>query len=402
MNISQKQNDDILAALGKKYVSLKKQCEKDLQYLIAEVEKYRIIADFTANWEACFDNKGKLTWMNPFSQTVTGYTPDEYYAVDDFVSFITIPEKLKSAREIFNKVLHGNEIKDFELPIKRKDGSIFWSSISCRTIYSYEGSINGFRASFHDISGRKNEKETLVESEERLKELNESKNKFLSIISHDLRSPISSIIEFTEIMANNSFDFSIEELRKMSKQLNLLANQSFSLLSALLEWTRMESGLITYKPLKLWLQPIVTEALHGIKRLADAKSIEIKLNIKEDETLFADNNMIQIVFRNLLTNAIKFTRKGGKIIVTSHSAKDYIMCSVQDNGIGMSDEIARNLFRIDTRTKRSGTDGEQSSGLGLLLCKEFIEKHGGKIWAVSEENKGSTFHFTIPKNSTSI
>jgi signal transduction histidine kinase len=157
--------------------------------------------------------------------------------------------------------------------------------------------------------------------------------------------------------------------------------------------------LISFNPKKFLLKPKISEAMQALLEAAVLKEIEIGYNLPEDLEVYGDENMIASTVRNLASNALKFTPKGGKINLSAKQINNHdIEISVRDTGIGMDEGIMNNLFHMDVFTNRQGTDGEPSSGLGLIICKDFVEKHGGKIWAESENEKGSTFHFTIPGN----
>jgi len=174
------------------------------------------------------------------------------------------------------------------------------------------------------------------------------------------------------------------------------ATNLYRLLENLLEWAKIQRGLVHFEPGLLVLRQIVEESLIGIREPAQNKGIEITYDIPDNLKVFADSNILQTIIRNLVSNAMKFTPKGGKISVSAKTTGDKgVEISVKDTGIGMKPEMIDNLFRLDVKTNREGTEGEPSSGLGLLLCKEFVEKHGGKIWVESEVGKGSTFHFTL-------
>jgi CheY-like chemotaxis protein len=179
--------------------------------------------------------------------------------------------------------------------------------------------------------------------------------------------------------------------------LSLSARNTFTLLGNLLEWAQMAQGLTDFKPQKLELTRVITECIAVLEESAKGKAIQLSVQIVDEPIVFADKNMLQSVIRNLISNAIKFTPTGGEIsISTESSANNMTVIFVRDTGIGMTDEMLNNLFRIDANTKRPGTNGEKSTGLGLLLCKEFVGKLGGKITVESEPNKGTVFSFNIP------
>ena len=230
-----------------------------------------------------------------------------------------------------------------------------------------------------------------------LLELNATKDKFFSIIAHDLRSPFNGFLGLTQIMAEELPSLTMSEVQAIAVDMRISATNLFRLIENLLHWSSMQQGKIPFKPEGIKLSRVVDESVTMIRESAKSKSIDIIIDIPDDTKVFADNNMLQTVIRNLFSNAVKFTHKGGKITISA-KAKDpnNIEIAVKDSGIGMSPALIENLFRIDVKTNRIGTNDEPSTGLGLLLCKDFIEKHDGKLLVESEEDKGSTFYFTIP------
>ncbi len=242
----------------------------------------------------------------------------------------------------------------------------------------------------------------LREQSEELRELNASKDKFFSIIAHDLRGPFNGFLGLTQIMAEDLPNLTMIEIQEIAVNMRDSAANLFRLLENLLQWARIQRGLIPFDPEVLEALPIVRESLEMLYQSAKRKGIEIEVNVPVCLTFFADRNLLQTVIRNLVSNAIKFTNKGGKINISAKVTNDKnVEIAIKDTGIGMSPELVEQLFRIDVQTGRKGTDDELSTGLGLLLCKEFVERSGGKIWVKSiPENEssenGSTFYFTVP------
>jgi len=230
-----------------------------------------------------------------------------------------------------------------------------------------------------------------------LVKLDAEKDKFFSIIAHDLRSPFNSFLGFTQIMAEDLPSLTMAQIQEIALKMSKSATNLYGLLENLLEWSQMKNGAFTFAPEVIQLSLIIDVCIEIIQESARHKDIEIVNEIAIEVEVFADRNMIQTIIRNLVSNALKFTPKGGKISLTAIlSDRQSIEISIKDSGIGMSRNFIDNLFRIDFKTNRLGTEGEPSSGLGLLLCKEFVEKQGGKIWVKSEVGKGSTFSFSIP------
>lgn len=229
-----------------------------------------------------------------------------------------------------------------------------------------------------------------------LKELNASKDKFFSIIAHDLKNPFTTIIGFSELLNEDLFSHNDEKIREYTKMIHTSAVQTFRLLENLLEWANSQRGNLPFDPAHINLRDLLKEELGMLNDMAVEKNIEIQNTVSENVTIFADKNMIKTILRNLISNAIKFTCRNGKVVVSSVLENGIAEISVADTGIGMTEDTIAKLFRIDANLSTRGTENEKGTGLGLFLCKEFVERHGGKIWAESKNGKGSVFRFVIP------
>jgi signal transduction histidine kinase len=226
--------------------------------------------------------------------------------------------------------------------------------------------------------------------------INKQKDKFFSIIAHDLRGPFNGFLGLTELLAEDIDDMEKEEIQFAAVNMRSSATNLNRLLENLLEWSRMEQGLIPFDSKPCLLLPVASECVSTLLDAANNKAITIQTQIDEKTTVFADSNLLQAVIRNLLSNAVKFTPKGGTILIQGKEDDKNTTIAIKDSGIGMNAKMIENLFQLDVKTNRKGTNDEPSTGLGLILCKEFVEKHGGKIWVESEENIGSAFYFTFP------
>jgi len=235
--------------------------------------------------------------------------------------------------------------------------------------------------------------------EETTVQLNDSihtKDRFFSIIAHDLRSSLAGLMNISETMAEEYNELDKMNQMKLMQALCNTSRNTYHLLDNLLEWSRMERGLTPFEPKKLHLSKILDFVIAQLKESAVKKNLKINCMFSDNLEIYADDYMLQSLLRNLITNAVKFTQSGGKITISATDENNKVLIAVKDTGIGMSPEIKDKLFNLEFRINRNGTQGEPSSGLGLTLCKEFIEKHGGEIWIESEENVGSTIFFTIP------
>jgi len=242
----------------------------------------------------------------------------------------------------------------------------------------------------------------IKENQQKLKELIAEKDKFFSIIAHDLRSPISGFLGLTQLMGEESQDLSIEDIRRISLVMKESATNLYGFLENLLEWSRLQRGITTYNPKIIFLRPKIEENIKSLANQAKKKGIEVVINVPGDIVVSADEYMLGSTIRNLFYNSVKFTQKSGIITISAESAiSSFVVISIKDTGIGMDRNILDKLFRIDEQTNREGTDGEPSTGLGLIICKDFVEKQRGKIWVESKEGEGSIFSFTIPLSTNS-
>jgi len=230
----------------------------------------------------------------------------------------------------------------------------------------------------------------------RLEKVNIDKDRFISILGHDLRSPFTALLGLSVLLKENIQEFDIDEIKNIAGDINKTAQSTFNLLEDILMWTRSQQGKIPFKPQNLSFKDICKNILETLTLNAKAKNITINCLITDHQIVFADADMIKTVLRNLVSNAIKFTNNGGIININAEQTLSNITISVSDNGIGISPNNITKLFDISQVITTIGTAEETGTGLGLLLCKEFVEKHGGKIWVESEVGKGSDFKFALP------
>ncbi len=229
-----------------------------------------------------------------------------------------------------------------------------------------------------------------------LEKLNTDKDRFISILGHDLKSPFNNILGFSEILTDEINSLNKDEIEDIAKNINKSARITNNLLEDILMWARTQQGSIPFKPQNLSLSATCENILEILNPNAKAKNITINYSTADHINVFADNDMLNTVLRNLVSNAIKFTDNGGAININAIENSGNVTISVSDNGIGIAPDDLTKLFDISQILSTTGTAKETGTGLGLLLCKEFVEKHGGKIWVESEVGKGSDFKFTLP------
>jgi signal transduction histidine kinase len=236
----------------------------------------------------------------------------------------------------------------------------------------------------------------LNETNSKLQQINAAKDKFFSIIAHDLKSPFNSIIGFSEILVEQVQENNLNGIEKYAGFILQSSNRAMALLTNLMEWAQSQTGRMEFNPEHFEMEAFINEATLLMDDIARQKSINIKKVLPRNVYMFADKAMINTVFRNLISNAIKFTIPGGKITISAEVKQREIVFLVSDTGIGIPKNRIEKIFRIEQSYSTPGTNKEKGTGLGLILCREFVEKHGGKIWVESEEGIGSIFYFTLP------
>ena len=240
----------------------------------------------------------------------------------------------------------------------------------------------------------------LIEKNDQLKDLNSTKDKLFSIISHDLRSPFNTILGFGELLLDSYSELTDDERKNMISQLYKTSNQTYYLVENMLNWARIQTRNIKYEPKKIDLKEFFDRKFDLYEKIAESKGITLQSKLEVDIIVYTDVNFLETILRNLINNAIKFTPAGGTIQIMADPGPKEIVISVKDTGIGMTKDQIDNLFNINKNTYTAGTNGEKGSGLGLILCKEFIEEYNGTISVESTPKKGSIFSFTVPSIST--
>lgn len=232
-----------------------------------------------------------------------------------------------------------------------------------------------------------------------LKHLNETKDKFFSIISHDLRTPLNGLLGYAELLANEIDTLEKEEIKHFAGNMAEISKSTNTLLNNILDWSRVQTGRISFQPDIINLSYNIKRILNLLNASASNKNISLINSVAQETFIFADENMLHSILLNLTSNAIKFTRNDGTIKIACEELENHFHLSVSDNGIGISKTNIDKLLDTDVIYSTNGTAKEKGTGLGLLLCKEFVEKHSGKIWIESQEGNGATFHFTLAKKS---
>ena len=341
------------------------------------------------------DRNGFFIDVNAGVEKMYGYKREE--VIGKTPEFLAAPGKndLQYINDLIVKTFATGEPQHFEFWGKRKNGEIFPKEVIVNKGVFFGKEV--IVATARDVTDRKQAEENLVQLNFQLNELNATKDKLFSIIAHDLRSPFNSILGFSELLCKNIGNYDIEKSEKFIRQINTSAKHTYQLLENLLAWAKAQTHQMIFKPDDFHLQPVIQEIINLFDFSSKMKGITISNHVLEDLMIHADQDMMKSILRNLISNAIKFTYTGGRVDISAISYTENIEITIADNGLGMSVETQIDLFSPETYITTSGTANEKGSGLGLLLCKEFVEKHDGKIWVESELGKGTSFHFTFPK-----
>ena len=347
------------------------------------------------------DINGNFLFLNEFALKSFGYT------VKDFKNGINVRQILKNTKDFdrykndIKERLTQKEIKGRRYTLQKKDGSVFHGLIYSTAIVTANKSpvIFGIvldHTEYEEIHNK------LVETQNSLKELNVAKDKLFSIIAHDLKNPFNAISGFSDLLLSGINDYPIEQIERYVKIIRKSAVKGYNLLENLLEWTRSQTGQLKIKKDNFNLAWLVQENIEFSRERAMVKEIELIADCNQSLIVHGDRNMISTVLRNLLNNALKFTKSGGRVTISAHklkakkNEKPFAKIVVEDTGIGIKKTVLDKLFHFEENLSTPGTDFEHGTGLGLVLCKDFIEKNNGEIWVESEVNKGSRFSYSLP------
>jgi PAS domain S-box-containing protein len=301
---------------------------------------------------------------------------------------------LEKADEMMQLALEKGSYR-FEWNHKKGDGEIFPVEVLLTAISSEENHHILYTV-WRDITNRKNSELQLKKYSEELKALNDIKDKFFSIISHDLRGPFQGFLGVTSLLVSEIETLSKDEIKELGEALNVSLRKQFDLLNTLLEWARLQTGDLFLKFEDINLKKNINEVIQFFELVASQKGIKLLNDVNNNISVFADKNTLSLVIRNLISNGIKFTNQMGFIKVSAFIKDKFVIATFEDNGVGISQDIIEKLFKIETHYSTEGTSKESGTGLGLLLCREIVHKFGGDIWVESEVNKGSKFSISIP------
>jgi PAS domain S-box-containing protein len=372
-----------------KDISERKKAEQALK---ESEESYKKIIENLTDMYYRADVDGKIILLSPSVLDIFGLSSMEEVYGRTIDSLYKNPEE----RDEFVALLKSTgKVRNFRATLIKNDGTEVFVETTANILLDNQGKYAGVEGISRDITERIKVEQTLKENELRLKELNATKDKLFSIMAHDLRSPFNGILGFSDLLNKNIRNIPLEDAENYLLQINITAKHTLNLLENLLQWAKTQTGQIIYKPESLRIQPIIKKNVAVFDSSAKIKNITLKVSKIDDISVYADSNMLNAILRNLISNAIKFTNTGGEIDLKVSSNQDIVEISVKDNGVGMSDNFKNSLFDMNSNTSMRGTNDEKGTGLGLVLCKDFVEKHGGRIWVESKPDLGSEFKFTL-------
>lgn len=371
--------------------------EKKHQELSNQEKHFRqIFQNFPLPYQS-LNNQGILIDVNPAWEALMGYSRNEIIG-KNFEMLLTQPNKsrFKKAFTIFKEK---GIVSNVSFELLKKDGSTIYVNYNGKIEYSDQKEFIRSHCVFNDITLQKKAEDTLIKSEERLRELNATKDKFFSIIAHDLKNPFNDLMGFTQLLALNINKYDKTKIEQFTQIIHQSSKLAYNLLENLLDWSRSQTGTLKFRPERICISQLIDENIELLESTARNKNIEIYSEVNGETYAYADKNMVRTIIRNLISNAIKYTNQGGHIRIQSSCSKS-CKISVTDSGIGISADNINKIFKIDESFSTIGTEREKGTGLGLILCKEFVEKNGGKLRVKSEHGKGSTFTFTLPLPET--
>jgi PAS domain S-box-containing protein len=360
-------------------------------------EKYRLLVDEVSDGFYIIDTEGMFTFANRALANLLGYEDPNEIIGRSFVEFLLPGEAEKQSLQYHNALALGLDNDLVITEVLRKDGTHAILEIRSRIIFVDNKPI-GFRGVVLDITERKNAELQLQKYADELKSANEARDRFYSIIAHDLRGPFQAFLNVSEMCATEIDTLTTEEIKIFATELNLALKRQYQLLTDLLDWTRLQTKDFNLNLENSKLHILVNEVIDSLALMSKQKEIKVKNKVDKNSFILTDTHLLKLALRNLISNGIKFTNRKGFVIISSKTLDGYIAVTVSDNGIGISKEDISKLFTRNERFSTDGTAMETGTGLGLMICKQIVEKHGGNIWIESELGKGSKFIFTIPES----
>ncbi len=358
-----------------------------------QLRKLSIVASETDNLIFLADPAGRIEWVNHAASRLYGKKRKDFEGKNLF-DMISHEKRDGLLHEFYDK----KESINYESTLKGANGKLYYFQTTLTPLVDGQGKIERIIAVDSDITRIKEVENDLVQKQQELKQANATKDKFFSIISHDLKNPFNSLLGMTDLLVRRGEKMSPERVRTFHQSLHTTTRQAYELLSNLLQWSRSQLDKITVNPESFDFSGLAEQNIPLHEQRAREKGIDLINHLENREIpVYADYQMITTVLRNLLSNAIKFTGNGGSVSLDAVERDRYWEFQVSDTGMGIPEERVDKLFKLGESYSAPGTDQETGTGLGLVLCKEFVDKNGGTIDACNKQGSGSTFSFTLPK-----
>ncbi len=348
------------------------------------------------DWVYLINNSKQIVFISSNCKDVTGFMDTDFYENNKLIFNIVHESDKVFVTKILESEFSGRPQKSLEFKIVTSQGKEKWIEQKIVPFFDNDNKYLGSFVSNRDDSKRKKFEVALKASEENLKVAVADKDKFFSILAHDIRSSFSGLIGLSQFLNNELDDLDKPKVKELVEKINYSVRSIFTFIENILEWSRIQSGRMEIKPKRFSLTDLIIEVIAINRAGLTKKNINIEFDRSSEYTVFADENMISVVLRNLVSNALKFSYAGSKIELFLTQKDKFIEFGIKDEGTGIRKDELDQLFKIGSSIAKSGTENEQGTGIGLILSKEFIEKNGGKIVAESEFGKGSQFTFTLP------
>jgi PAS domain S-box-containing protein len=373
--------------------SQKRVIQNKVNEMLNSEERYRRLFESARDGILILDAyTGQIVDVNPFLIEILGYSYDEFLGKELWE--IGIFKNIDDSKAAFIELQTNGYMRFENMPLETKNGMQI--NVEYVSNVYFVDNTKVIQCNIRDITERRRIEEALKDSETRLRELNATKDKFFSIIAHDLRSPFSSIIGLSELLTEKMHNKDYEGIEEYTAIIQNSSWRAMDLLTNLTVWARLQTGRMEFKPEYIEIVSIINEVTELSKDFARQKSLTISMEVPALIKVHGDKAMVSSVLRNLISNAIKFTNPGGEIVISTKQNEKELTVIIRDNGVGIKKKALEKLFLIESGISTPGTQEEQGTGLGLILCNDFVQKHGGKIWVESEVGKGSIFKFTLP------
>ncbi|WP_291856380.1 PAS domain-containing sensor histidine kinase [Marinilabilia sp.] len=375
---------------------MKNKPETRKNIFVPDAEFYSQIIDSLEDYSVLtLDNEFNINSWSSGSTTIFGYQAEEIIGKPYDIIFTEEDKKIGIPAKEIKTALKEGRATDNRWHLT-KDKSLFYAYGQVFPLIGSEGDILGYVKILRDLTKQKKSEDAIKKYTKDLEDLNKHKESVLAILSHDLRSPLTAIIQLTSYLKDYYRTMKPDEIQKMLDTLYKSSTDELDMLDYLVEWARIKYASDIFSPTKIKLTEYINKVFENLKDTATIDTINLHQEVEEDTSVFADDKMLISIIQNIVSNAIKHTGKGGTIEISAKNKEDKIIVQIKDSGVGMSKEIMDNLFTPQMKNLSEARKNNKGAGIGLLLVKGFLEKNGGEIWVESIEGEGSSFYFTLP------